>query len=173
MLLLASTQTTRINGQSLLHKIRFIFNQEKKNVIMRCLHLTELLTSTWGCLNRLCRSYVTQGDRKIHDLLPLPPPPATVMERRPWRVPGFSRLNLSWAGIVSYWLERAAYSQSKWRRLISWRQWNWPERSYVTNNFWIFFTYSMFSYRKIYFIRNAWRQKNSLDANWEIHIVVT
>ncbi len=35
--------------------------------------LTVLLASSWGCVNRLGRSYVTQGDKKICNLPPLPP----------------------------------------------------------------------------------------------------
>ncbi len=50
---------------------------------------------------------------------------------------------------------------------------NRPGLWYVTNNFWLFFTYLMFSYRNIHFIRNAWRQKDSQDANWGILTVVT
>ncbi len=64
---------------------------------------TVFLASPWGCVNRLGRSYVTQGDRKS---MTFPPsPPATVVERRPWQDPAFSQLHLSWAGIVSYWPE--------------------------------------------------------------------
>ncbi len=70
--------------------------------------------SSWGRVNRLGRSYVTQVDRKIRYLLPLPP--ATLVQQRPQRVPGFSWLHLSRAGIVSYWPERATHSQSEWRR---------------------------------------------------------
>jgi hypothetical protein len=39
-------------------------------------------------VNWLGRSYVTQGDRKIHDLPPLPPP-ATVVQRETWWDPDF------------------------------------------------------------------------------------
>ncbi len=36
--------------------------------------LTVFRASSWGRVNRLGRSYVTQWDRKIRDLTPLPPP---------------------------------------------------------------------------------------------------
>jgi hypothetical protein len=98
--------------------------------------LTVFLASSWARVNRLGSSYMTQGDRKIHDLPPLPP--ATVVQQRPRRDPTFSRLHLSRASIVSYWLERAAHSQSEWRRPIPLWQWNQPGQSYVTNNFWLF-----------------------------------
>jgi hypothetical protein len=65
---------------------------------------------------------------------PPPLPPATVVQWRPRRVPGFSQLHLSWAGIISYWLERAAHSQSEWRRPIQLREWNWQGRTYGTHN---------------------------------------
>jgi hypothetical protein len=116
--------------------------------------LTVFLASSWGHVNRLGRSYVTQGDRKFRDLPPspchcsavetpagsrvflTPPlpgrhrleigksvtfpslPPATLVQHRHRRVPRFSRLHLSRAGIVSYWPERAAHSQSEWRRTL-------------------------------------------------------
>ncbi len=38
-------------------------------------------------MNRLGRSYVTQGDRKICDLPPLPP--AIIVQQRPWLVLDF------------------------------------------------------------------------------------
>jgi hypothetical protein len=98
--------------------------------------LTVFLASSWGCVNRLGRSYVTQGDRKILDLPPLPhpSPPATVVQWRPRRVPGFSRLHLSRAGIISYWPERAAHSQSEWRRPVPLRELNRQGSKYGTHN---------------------------------------
>jgi hypothetical protein len=119
--------------------------------------LTVFLASSWVCANRLGRSYVTQGDRKIRDFPPLPL--VTVVQRRPWRDPAFSRLHVSQAGIVSYWPERAAQSQSEWRRPIPLRWWNRPRQWCVTNNFWPFVMYSMFPYRNIHFIKKCLKTK--------------
>jgi hypothetical protein len=66
-------------------------------VFCQCLLLTELT----GRVNRLGRSYVTQGDRKIRDLHPFPPD--TVVQLRLMYFPTFSQLHLFRAGIISYW----------------------------------------------------------------------
>ncbi len=55
---------------------------------------------------------------------------------------------------------RPAPSQSEWKRPSPLWQWNQPDRLYVTHIFWLFFTYSTFSFRNIHFIwRNTYRQK--------------
>jgi hypothetical protein len=126
-------------GKEIIFKIFLLRRFSFENIILFGIYLTVFLASSWGCVNRIGRSYVTQGDRKIRDLTPLPP--ATVDQWRPWRerVPAFSRLHLSWAGIISYWPERAAHSQSEWRKPLPLRWWNRPGLWYVTNNFWLFF----------------------------------
>ncbi len=108
--------------------------------------------------DRIGRSYVTQGDRKIRNLSP-PLTPCQCSGEENQRGPTFSWLYLSRAGIVFYWLERAAHSQSEWRRPIPLRWWNWTEWGYVTINFWLIFAYSLFSYRNLHFIKKCLKTK--------------
>ncbi len=115
--------------------------------------LSEFLASSWGHMNRLGSSYVTQAS------------PFWLAGWESWEVetwksatspspPGGGGHSCFPAGSVSNWLERASHSKSEWRRPIPLRQLNRPGRSYVT-----FFTCSMFSYRNIHFIKKCLKKK--------------
>ncbi len=143
-----------------------------------CLHLclcivlilvfTIYLSSSWGRVNQLGRSYVTQastfwlagwrswevGTGKSTSFLP---PPLHYSATVVTVVSGISQLYVSWAGSVSYWMEGAAQSISEWRSIPLW-WWNQPSRSYVTHTFWLIFTYSKLFYIEIYTLwTNSWR----------------
>jgi hypothetical protein len=117
--------------------------------------LTVFLASSLRSVNRLGRSYVTQGGRKIRNLPSSSP--ATVVQWRPRQVPGFSRLHLSRVSIFSYWPERAAHSQSEWRRPIPLREWNRQGRSYGTHNLEFFLLIQGFIVEIYTLWRNTWR----------------
>ncbi len=121
--------------------------------------LTIFLAISWGQVNQLGRSYVTQAspfwlagwrswevETGKSATLPLPSPALQCScGHLITLVSTFSWLYLTKAGSVSYWLERAAHSKSEWRRPIP-LEWDWPARSYVTHTFLLYFTYSRFIY---------------------------
>jgi hypothetical protein len=145
------------------------YNIQKSWTINDVPRLTIFLASSWGHVNRLSRSYVTQSspfwlagwtswEVETWKSATLPPPPPGLQCSGGHRsFPAFFWLYLSWAGRVSYWLVRAAHSKSKWRRPIPLWWWNRPGKSYVTHNFWLIFSYSRFYIRNIHFMKNTLR----------------
>ncbi len=133
-------------------------------------HLTVFLASSWGSRNRLGRSYVTQGDRKISDLPPLPH--ATVVQ---WRLvscvfstpplPGWHRLLLAGAGRTQPIRMEEIYTPM----ILQWMR---PARlvkcdSPVPD---LFFTCSRFFSINVHFMKKCLKIKDSQDEGY-VHII--
>ncbi len=139
--------------------------------------LSILLASSWGCVDRLGRSYVTQAspfwlaswkswEVKTRKSATFPPPPPRLPDYSGavvvTVVPAFFRLYLPWPAASPIGWSGPHPANQNWGDLYPYDVWwwNWPGKPCVTHNFWLFcFPYSRFYSINIHFMKEYMKIK--------------